>query len=107
MGLSRPVMGLLYIYFFFQGFPAVRQSATEGDYRKKNLLPIVKLSAAQGWVVSATFRQIYSQNTCPVPTVQEASGNVMRESVTDLYLVVMAVVVNQLMACTQVAMSET
>ena len=51
---------------------------------EKGTLRIVKLSAAQGWVVSATFGQIYSQNTSPVPILQEASGNVMNEYVKQI-----------------------
>jgi hypothetical protein len=40
----------------------------------------------QGGVVSATFRQIYSQRTSPVPTLQEASGNVIKEWEKQVYI---------------------
>jgi hypothetical protein len=90
MGLSRSVMRLLTFTSISQVFPAVCNSGTEGEYRKQNLLRIVKLSAAQGWVVSATFRQIYSQNTSPVAIVQEAIGNVVRGWVKQIFIYVMA-----------------
>jgi len=52
----------------------------------KETVHIVKLSAAQGWVFSANFRQIYYQNTIPVPILQEASGSVMKEWLKQIFI---------------------
>jgi len=50
-------------------FPAACHGGTGGEYSNKST--IFKLSAAQRWVVIATFRQIYSHYNTPVPILQE------------------------------------